>query len=269
MTPTIPKDTFQLIGINKLVCIDTETTGLDVVKDRIIQIAYQIYENSPIDSEFILTRSVKMYLNPEGVPINPEAEAVHKITAEMVKDTKTFRMVAKEIYSDLSNSALLGFNIHGFDIQILNEEFARAGIDFPEYNQPILDAGVLFKKKEERTLSAAMTFYCNRELEGAHDALVDVQGTFEIFSKQLQRYPDLPREINELSRYTRFNDNVDLAGKLVYDKEGRICYNIGKAKGTPVIDDPGFGEWMLQKDFPNDTKRKIRMILNTLNIEMF
>lgn len=249
-------------GTDRIICLDVETTGLDVVKDRVIQLAYLIAIRDPRNGKFQITKNRSYYINPDGVMISPEAEAVHKISMDMVKDLPTFKSLAGEFAADLCEGALLGFNITGFDLQILNEEFARCGIVFPKSDQLVFDAGTIFKKMEERTLSAAMQFYCGENIENAHDALADVVATVRVFEKQFERYKEkMPADAKELEILSKFNNNFDLAGKLVYNEKGDIVYNIGKVKGTRVIDDPGFGFWMLEKDFPSDTKNKLKDLL--------
>ena len=239
----------------QLLSIDIEATGVDPAKDRIVTLA--IVEACERWSSITYT------VNP-GMPIPPDATKCHGITDDMVKNCPPFSQYAHEIHERIRNSDLLGFNLTGFDIPILWEEFFRCGIDWDLSQTNVIDAGILFKKREERTLSAAVKFYCDRELDGAHDASNDARATIDVWQAMLARYSDL-RTLDRKSQASASQyeeKRVDLAGKIIVGKDGRPTYNIGKAKGVAVVDDRGFGNWMLGKDFTANTKRVLRQILD-------
>lgn len=233
--------------------IDCETTGVDVLKDRIVSLAVM-----EVDSE----QSWDWMFNP-CVEMRPEVIAIHGITNEHAKMRMTFSELAPDIFPVLDGCDLAGFNLLNFDVPILWEEFHRCSIDWDLRGIHIIDVGNIFKKKEERTLSAAVKFYLGRDHDGAHGARADTRATIEVLDAQMTRYPDLTfLNVPALARFSRFEDRVDLAGKIVIGPDGDPIYNIGKAKGVKVLDDPGFGRWMLQREFSDNTKQAVRDILH-------
>lgn len=242
-----------------IVFFDIEATGTDVAKDRICQIALKKYEGlgGPVIGAF------ESLVNP-GRPMTEEVIAIHGITNEMVKDAPSFSELSHGIFEFVDGCDLGGFNHTNFDIPLLWEEFYRCGYEWSLNGALVIDAGNIFKKKEERSLSAAVQFYCNRKHEKAHTAMGDVDATVEVLGNQLARYPDLQKlPAKELADFSRFDDRIDLAGKIVRDKDGDPSYAIGKAKGKKVKDDPGFAYWMLDRDFPMNTKRVLQSILDS------
>lgn len=240
-----------------LCVFDIEGTGTDVAKDRIVTLAVMRIEPSTVLSR-------QWQVNP-GVQMSDEVIAVHGITNEQVAQWEPFENHAKEIFTFLSGCDLAGFNLLNYDIPLLWEELNRCGIEWSLASARILDAGNIFKKKEERTLSAAVQFYLERNHDGAHDAQADVTATADVLDAQLFRYADLrAMTIDELASFSRFDDRVDLAGKIVKGKDGRPTYNIGKVRGVAVEDDPSFADWMLSKDFTANTKSVIRTILREI-----
>lgn len=240
-----------------LLCFDIESTGKDPSMDRIVQLAWKTVETvgGSDGSGCIL-------VNP-GFPIPKESTEVHGITDAMVAESPRFEEHAPFLYQLFSKCDLLGFNLTNFDIPILWEEFHRAGIQWDLSDTKIMDAGTLFKKREERTLSAALQFYCNRPHDAAHDAMGDVLATIEVWEAQLDKYGlrGLTRELQ--AKESNYEEKrVDLAGKIILGKDGRPVYNIGKAKGCAVVDDPGFANWMLNRDFSANTKMHLKRILN-------
>jgi DNA polymerase-3 subunit epsilon len=201
-------------------------------------------------------------VNPE-MSIPESASAIHGITNESVKDCKTFKQLASEILDFFKGCDVGGFNIGYFDIPLLSEEFLRAGLDWDISNIRVFDSCVIFKKKEERTLSAASQFYLNEELQSAHSALNDVEASIKVFQAQLNKYDDLKGMSSyELAAYSSYTSNsLDPACKIGKDEQGEAIYLFGKNKGLRVKDEPGFAEWMLSKDFPLTTKKVIRQIL--------
>jgi DNA polymerase-3 subunit epsilon len=237
---------------NPLVFFDLETTGTNIVTDRIVEISY--LKVSPNGDEVIKTRRI----NP-GIPIPPQATAVHGITDEDVKDAPTFKTVAKSLASQIEGCDLAGYNSNRFDIPLLAEEFLRAEVDIDLMKRKFIDVQTIFHKKEQRTLAAAYKFYCEKDLENAHTAEADTKATYEILQSQLERYPDLENDINFLSEYSCFNNNVDFVGRLIYNDKKQEVINFGKYKGRLAEDvlreDIGYYGWILQGDFPLYTKR--------------
>lgn len=248
----------NLLKDETLAVFDLESTGLDKAQDRIIEISIlKIYPNG---TQEILTQR----FNPD-VPIKPDAFEAHKISMDDLKDQPSWKEKAQEIREFFGNSALAGFNLKFFDIPLLREEFLRADIDYPKKDTKIIDAGVIFKKKEQRTLSAALQFYCSKEHEGAHGAEADTIATFEVLDAQIDKYSDIGSNIDDLVNFSKYDDEneiVDFDRKLKMTKEGIIVYGFGKHKGLPVNDHPDYAEWMIGQDWVTlDTKQKLREII--------
>ena len=244
--------------VKPLLSIDIESTGVDPAKDRIVSLAIVWATDESIDQPGDWN-----YLVDPEMPIPAEATECHGISNEDVADCPPFSHYAAEIHERLKDCDLIGFNLTNFDIPILWEEFYRAGIVWDLSQTKVIDVGTLFKKREERTLAAAVKFYCDRELDGAHDAANDAMATIDVWRAMLKRYPDLVGlDRSAQAKASQFDEvRVDLAGKIIIGKDGRPTYNIGKAKGVAVEDDPGFGRWMLGKDFTANTKMALERIL--------
>ena len=205
-----------------------------------------------------------MRINPE-MHIPEASSAVHGIYDADVADCPTFKEVAKNVARDIEGCDLAGFNSNRFDIPVLAEEFLRAGVDINMSKRKFIDVQVIYHKLEQRTLSAAYKFYCDKNLEDAHTAEADTRATYEVLKAQLDRYPDeLQNDMAFLSEYSSFNRNVDFAGRMVYDDNGVEVFNFGKYKGMPVADilrkDPGYYSWILQGDFTLNTKQMLTKI---------
>lgn len=242
---------------NPLVFFDLETTGINTTTDRIVQIAYhKVYPNGKEETK-------SYFINPEML-IPAEATEIHKITNEMVADCPTFKSVAREIARDIEGCDLAGFNSNRFDIPLLAEELLRAEVDIDLSKRKFVDVQVVFHKMEQRTLTAAYKFYCDKSLEGAHDAKADTIATYEVLQAQLDRYPELENSIEFLSKFTTQNNNVDYAGKFIYNSKNEEIFNFGKYKGQRVTDvlktDTGYYGWMMQGDFPLHTKKILTSI---------
>lgn len=243
---------------NPLVFFDLETTGTNINSDRIVEICYlKVYPNGNEESK-------TLRINPE-MHIPEDSSAIHGIYDEDVKDCPTFKDVAKKIATDIEGCDLAGFNSNRFDIPVLAEEFLRAGIDIDLMKRKFVDVQVIYHKLEQRTLSAAYKFYCNKNLEDAHTAEADTRATYEVLKAQLDRYPDiLENDIAFLSNYSCFNKNVDFAGRIVYNDQGVEVFNFGKYKGMPVkeilLKDPGYYSWIMQGDFTLNTKNVLTKI---------
>ena len=243
---------------NPLVFFDLETTGVNINNDRIVEICYlKVYPNGNEESK-------TLRINPE-MHIPEQSAAVHGIYDEDVADCPTFKEVAKQIARDIEGCDIAGFNSNRFDVPLLAEEFLRAGVDIDMSRRKFIDVQVIYHKLEQRTLSAAYKFYCDKNLEDAHTAEADTRATYEVLKAQLDRYPEaLQNDMAFLSEYSSFTRNVDFAGRMVYDEQGVPTFNFGKYKGKSVEEvlrrDPGYYSWMLQGDFTLNTKQMLTRI---------
>lgn len=244
-----------------LVFFDLETTGIDIANDRIVEIS--LVKLFPDDKEEINT----FLVNP-GILIPAEATSVHGITNEDVKDKPTFSQLAPILLGILSNSDLCGYNLIKFDFPLLRMEFARNHIDFNIIGVNIIDPMRIFMKNEPRDLSAALKFYCNENLEDAHSAEADTIAAKKILLAQIEKYADVPSTVSELSAYSLEGTkrSADISGKLVYNENNEIVFAFGKNKGRKIVDERDYAQWMLDSDFPTDTKLILRKILNSLSI---
>jgi DNA polymerase-3 subunit epsilon len=242
----------QLNLRNPLIFFDLETTGINLVKDRIVEISFvKVYPNGKEESK---TRRI----NP-GMPIPPESTAIHGITDDDIKDCPAFKEIARSLAAQIEGCDLAGFNSNRFDIPMLAEEFLRADIDIDLNRRKFVDVQTIFHKMEQRTLSAAYKFYCDKDLENAHSAEADTIATYEVLKAQLDRYPTLQNDVNYLSQYSSYNNNVDFAGRLVYNDKKEEVINFGKYKGQLVTDvlktDPSYYSWIMNGDFTMHTKK--------------
>lgn len=243
--------------VKPIIFFDLETTGTDISKDRIVEICYiKVYPDGR-EVEYTKRINPEMHI-PEG------ASAVHGIYDADVKDCPTFKEVAREIANEFEGCDVAGFNSNRFDLPLLAEEFLRAQVDIDLSRLRAIDVQVLYHKREPRTLSAAYKFYCGAVLEDAHSALADTRATYEVLKAQLSHYDDMPNDIEALSKESAFTNNVDFAGRIVYDENGREVFNFGKYKGMPVdavLDrDPGYYGWMMNGDFSLNTKQVLTRI---------
>jgi DNA polymerase III subunit epsilon len=241
-----------------LAFIDLETTGINLGSDRIIEIAIV---RIGTDSKQTVKRKL---INPE-MPIPAASSEIHGITDDMVKAAPTFKQVANEIRQFIEGCDLGGYNSNRFDIPMLAEEFIRAGLEFELRGRRLLDVQKIFHMMEQRTLSAAYKFYCNKNLEQAHSAEVDATATWEILQAQLDKYPQLGNTVESVLKVTGEEDIVDFARRFVMEK-GVEVFNFGKHKGRPVSEvlkaEPQYYDWMMKGDFPLHTKQKLTEILN-------
>jgi len=235
-----------------LAFIDLETTGINIVSDRIVEIS--ILKISPAGTEEWFTTRV----NPE-MAIPPKSTNIHGIKDSDVAESPRFRDIAKKLAAFLEGCDLAGYNANKFDIPVLAEEFLRVNIDFDFRRRRYVDVQVIFHKKEQRTLSAAFQFYCKKELVGAHGAKADTQATYEILKAQLDRYRDLENDVEKLSDFSSYNTSADFVGRIIFDDDGREIFNFGKYKGKLVEqvlkDDPSYYSWMMNGDFSLYTKK--------------
>ena len=243
---------------NPLVFFDLETTGININTDRIVELCYiKVYPNGNEESK-------SMRINPEQ-HIPEFSSTIHGIYDADVADCPTFKQIAQELANTIEGCDLAGFNSNRFDIPLLVEEFLRAGVDIDLSKRKFIDVQNIYHKLERRTLSAAYQFYCEKELEDAHSALADTKATYEVLMAQLDKYPeDLQNDVKFLSDFSRMTNNADFAGRIVYDDNGIEVFNFGKYKGQPVIDilqkDSGYYSWMMQGDFPQNTKQVLTQI---------
>ena len=237
--------------------LDLETTGINVSSDRIVELSIlKITPNGK--EEWMSTR-----INPE-IPIPAKSTAIHGITDSDVANAPTFKEVAKNLAAFIEGCDLAGYNAIKFDIPVLAEEFLRINIDFNFRKRRYVDAQVIYHKKEQRTLSAAYQFYCNKELKGAHGSKADTAATYEVLKAQLDRYGDLENDIEKLADISSFNNNVDFAGRIILDENGIEIFNFGKHKGKSVehvfSEEPSYYSWMMNGDFPLYTKKVLTEI---------
>ena len=236
-----------------IVFFDLETTGVNAIHDRIVEISYiKVFPDGNEESK-------TLRINPER-HIPEQSSAIHGIYDEDVKDCPTFKQVARDIAAIFVNSDIAGFNSNSFDVPMLVEEMLRAGIDFDITKCRLIDVQNIYHKLEQRTLSAAYKFYCGKNLEDAHSAQADTRATYEFLKAQLDKDPDkLNNDVQFLSSFSKMNDNVDFAGRIIYNDKHIPVFNFGKYKGQSVEDvlarDPGYYGWMMQGDFPQNTKQ--------------
>ena len=247
------------LQLDKAICfIDLETTGINVSTDRIVELA--IVKIMPDASKQIKRKLV----NPE-MPIPEAATEVHGITDEMVHQAPTFKQIANEVKQFIEGADLAGYNSNRFDIPMLNEEFLRAGMSVNLENRKLLDVQKVFHMMEQRTLSAAYKFYCNKNLEDAHSAEADASATWEILEAQLEKYPVLGNSVESVVKFTGEDHIIDFARRFIYEN-GVEVFNFGKHKGKPVSqvlkEEPQYYDWMMKGDFPLHTKQKLTEIMN-------
>lgn len=240
-----------------IVFFDLETTGVDVAKDRIVEIS--ILKLYPDGKKDIKTRRV----NPE-MPIPAESSAIHGIYDKDVAEEPTFKAMAKSLAQFIDNSDLAGFNSNKFDVPLLAEEFLRVGVDFDLENRKLVDVQNIFHKMEQRTLVAAYKFYCEKDLIEAHSAEADNIATYEVLEAQLDKYDELENSISFLAEFSSRSNNADLMGRIVYNDEGVEVFNFGKHRGKPVTEilerEPSYYNWMMDGDFPLYTKKVLTAI---------
>ena len=268
-----------------LIVFDLETTGLDLVRDRIIQISYiKVLPGGKEQRENLLINPCK--------PIPQEVTELTGISNDDVKDAPSFKDVAQQLSEKMKDCDFAGYNSNHFDIPMLAEEFLRAGIDFDFSKCRLIDAQTIFHKMERRNLAAAYKFYCGRKREEdftAHRADEDTEATDRVLMGELDKYapgvqeePDrvLENDMDFLAEFSKQNDNVDFAGRIVWrpllgadgkpllDKDGKErrfeAFNFGKYKGRAVDEvlrvDPGYYSWMMSGDFTFNTKQVLTRI---------
>lgn len=256
-----------------LVFLDLEATGLNVIRDRIVQFAFIKYPKNggePIEYESLV--------NP-GIPMSEESIAVHGITPDMVRNKPTFQQLAQKLYDFIGDADIAGYNSDRFDVPMLMEEFARAEFDFDISKRNLIDVQKIFYKMEPRTLKAAYALYVGKELQDAHDALVDVKATAEVLLGQIKRYEGMDyidgdgkvtptpivNDVSEIAKFLADHTNLDVTQRLRYDPNGEIVFNFGKYIGKPVgktlYEDKQYYYWILEKEFSFQVKKLVQKIV--------
>ncbi len=239
-----------------IVFFDLETTGVDPFNDRIVQIgAVKIFPDGKREE-------LNQLVNPQ-MPIPKIVSDIHGITDDMVKDKPTIGDLTEKLSTFFENVDLGGYNVKNFDIPMLMAEFNRIGLALDLESIKIADSMAIFRIKEPRTLAAAYEKYCGKTLEDAHDAMVDIQASIEVFEGQMKMYDDLPNDLDQLHEYCFPNDPdaYDAEGKLKFIN-GKIAINFGKHKGKPIQElaatDPGYLEWILNGSFSEKVKQAVK-----------
>jgi DNA polymerase-3 subunit epsilon len=249
-----------------LAFIDIEATGANVSTDRIVEIA--IVKVMPDGN-----RSVKRKLLNPQIPIPPAITDIHGITDEMVKDAPVFKQVANDIKQFLDGCDLSCYNAYRLDIPLLMEEFIRAEVEFEMKGRKVVDVQKIFHQMEQRTLSAAYKFYCNKALEGAHGAETDATATAEILDAQVERYPQLGNSVDTILKAIGEEPIIDFARRFIYNDKGVEVFNFGKHKGRTVADvlkaEPQYYDWMMKGEFPMNTKQKLTEMYTRIMLKKF
>ncbi|HEX6334260.1 MAG TPA: 3'-5' exonuclease [Flavisolibacter sp.] len=249
-----------------LAFIDIEATGTNVAVDRIVEIA--IVKTMPDGN-----RTVKRKIINPRMPIPQVCIDMHGITNEMVKEAPVFKQVAQEIRQFLDGCDIACYNAYRLDMPLLMEEFLRAEVEFDMKGRKIVDVQKIFHTMEQRTLSAAYRFYCNKTLDGAHGAEVDATATAEILDAQLQRYPQLGNTLDSIIKAVGDDHIIDFARRFIFDDKGVEVFNFGKHKGRPVSDvlkaEPQYYDWMMKGEFPMNTKQKLTEIYTRTMLKKF
>ncbi len=257
----------QLNLRNPLLFFDIESTGLNVATDRIVEISIvKVSPGAPGEPNKVEVKTRRV--NPT-IPIPPEAQAVHGISDEDVRDEPEFRQLAKSLAQWMKGCDIAGYNSLKFDIPLLAEEFLRAGVEFDFRKRKLIDVQNIFHKKEQRTLKAAYKFYCGKNLDNAHSAEADTMATYEVLEAQLDRYKDdeedpLQNDVEYLAKYSIQNRFLDYAGRIVLNDKDEPVFNFGKHRGKPVKEvlrtEPSYYSWMMDGDFTLDTKKVLTEI---------
>jgi len=259
------------LNLDKDLCFfDLETTGLNVVTDRILQIAIIKYPRNGGEPQ-----ELSMLINP-GIPISEESMSIHGITPKDVANKPVFSQVGKKIFDFIGDADLAGYNSNRFDVPMLIEEFGRIGLEFSMERRKTIDVQRIFYKMEPRTLKAAYRFYCNSELEDAHDALNDVKATIEVFKGQIRKYngvdlkdedgniieAPVKNDMQALHEFTNDLKTLDATQRLKLDGQGRVVFNFGKYVNQTIPEvmakEPNYVNWILEKDFSIQVKQIVR-----------
>ncbi len=253
------------LELQKPLCVfDLETTGTNTAKDRIVEIS--IIRVEPNGDENIKTWRV----NPQ-MHIPAEVSAIHGIYDKDVKNEPVFSEIANEIFEMIHDADLAGFNSNRFDVPLLAEELLRSGIDFDLKTNNMIDVQNIFHKMEPRNLASAYKFYCNSDLDNAHSAEADTKATLEILKAQLQRYEDLPKNMEKLSNFSAYYKSADFQGRIIYNDKNEEVINFGKYKGQKLEDvfkkDPGYYGWIMKAEFPLYTKKVVQNVYDRIKLK--
>lgn len=259
-----------------LVFFDVETTGLNVIRDRIVQIALvKLFKNGQPAEE------LSMLINP-GIPISEESMQIHGITPKDLANKPVFAQVAQKIWDFIGDADLGGYNSNRFDVPMLMEEFARVGKELDISKRRLIDVQRIFYKMEPRTLKAAYRLYCQQELEDAHDALADVRATLAVFKGQLHAYEGkdlldengniipapIKNDIQALHDFTNDLNFLDATQKLRVQPDGVVVFNFGKHMGQPVKEvlkkERNYGVWIQEREFSSQVKQIIRQMMKEI-----
>ena len=251
----------QVLNLRRpLAFVDLETTGTSPASDRIVEIA--ILKVQPDGTEDFRRKRV----NP-GVPIPAEATAIHGITDVDVADEPPFQAYARSLNDFMADCDIAGFNVAGFDLRMLEAEFGRAGVAFSREGRSVIDAMTIFHQKEPRDLAAAVRFYCGHGHPEAHSSEDDARAAAEVLQAQLERYEDLPRDVEALHEVLKPVDPTwaDPDGKFKWSGSNAVIA-FGQHKGRTLQDlaaaEPDYLDWMLGQDFSAEVMQIIREALS-------
>ena len=246
------------LHLHRPICFfDIEATGINLVKDRIIEISIiRICREGRQEEK-------TWFINPE-CPISSEAQSIHGITNEDVADKPIFKDIAPQICKMIEGADLAGYNSNRFDIPLLAEELLRAGYSFESEKHKSIDVQVIFHKMEPRTLSSAYKYYCGKELKNVHNANIDALATYEILEAQLKKYSELDKNVKKLSEFSCQKNIADLAGFIGFSQDGKEIFTFGKYKGQKVLEvfkkDCYYYNWIQKSNFPLYTKKVLTLL---------
>lgn len=249
----------EILKLDKPLCtFDLETTELNIAKAKIVSISiFKFMPDGSVEKKYAL-------INPQ-VPISKESSDVHGITDQMVVNSPTFSQLAKGIRAFMGDSYIGGYNNNFFDNALLQEEFFKCGIDYPNESTVSVDACQIFRKMEKRDLSAALKFYCGEEMENAHNAEADNEAAIKVLVAQVQRYEELRgKSIAEIADFCKTDNRVDWQAKIIRDSDGDYAYNFGKHNGQKIKDNLSYANWMMGSDFPDTLKALLKRIMDEI-----
>ncbi|MCC6815525.1 MAG: 3'-5' exonuclease [Saprospiraceae bacterium] len=262
-----------------IIFFDVETTGLHVIRDRIIQLAMIKYKKSGD------TEELNLMINP-GIPISEEAFQVHGISNEMLRNKPTFLQVADKIFQFMKGADLAGYNSNRFDVPILMEEMYRCNLNLEIDNRRLIDVQRIFYRMEPRTLKAAYQFYCRKELENAHDAMADIRATVEVLGGMLQKYKEcdllndngtllekpIQSNVQKLHEFTNDIKVLDATQRLKYNDQGEVVFAFGKYLGQEVgktlYEDRNYFYWIQEKEFSFQVKELVKKLLKEYELKI-
>ncbi|MCD8207413.1 MAG: 3'-5' exonuclease [Bacteroidales bacterium] len=275
-----------------LLFFDIESTGLSVAKDSIIELSFVkilpdgeqrvktwrirpwIYAGEPVDGTGTMKIPAK-----EGrqKKIDPGAEKVHGIHDEDLRACPRFCDLAEELASWVKDSDLAGFNSTKFDLPLLAEEFERVTtyttkkLDINLHDKKMVDVQSIYHQMEPRNLKTAYKFYCGGDLDKAHEAEADTIATYEVLKAQLDKYENLPNDVNVLSNQFKAQNSLDYAGRLKWNEANEAVITFGKHINKTAREvyrnEPSYFSWIETGDFTLDTKRQFRILKEQFRAE--